>query len=68
MVTFLFFIFISLQGLERNMMFVVVKLFIALTVQHYLGRVIGDCLFRMHHIYSFHIYVVLHKLNIKLQK
>jgi hypothetical protein len=36
--TFLFSIFISLRGLERNIIFVVAKLIIVLPVQHYMVR------------------------------
>ena len=51
-----------------QLVFVAVKLIIVLSVQHYMGRVIADRLHIMYDIYSFHIYVVIHKLNIKLQK
>jgi hypothetical protein len=34
-------------------------------LQHYLGRVIGDWLYIMYDIYSYNIYVVIHKLDIE---
>jgi hypothetical protein len=64
-----YFVFLShYEALKRMIIFVVVKLIIVLTIHHYLGRVIGVSLYIMYDIYSVYIYVVIHKLDIELQK
>ena len=64
-----YFVFLShYEALKRIIIFLVVKLIIVLSIHHYLGRVIGDSLYIMYDIHSVYIYVVIHKLDIELQK
>ena len=64
-----YFVFLShYEALKRIIIFLVVKLIIVLSIHHCLGRVIGDSLYIMYDIHSVYIYVVIHKLDIELQK